>query len=241
MHGKRYANTAAFAGAALIVLAITSHASGAQSSDDLYAEVGERVPQFAGLMADPTSEGLVLLVTERYEGMVDDVRAAVLDVFPTSLFEGRPWHNVTVLDAEYSFVQLKRWHDLLFASVFNIEGVVLSSIDTRANRLKIAVEDLESQSPKVEEEIAENDIPRDAVIIEAGAAFQGNAASPQPPSSLKATPTKALVGIATLLFIAAVLIAALRFRRRPLAASDRATRQFPETAKPLPTGRKSDA
>lgn len=152
----------------------------AQSSDDWYAEVAKRVPQFAGLLADRDQGGVVILVTERYVGLEDALRKALTEVLPSNLIQGRDLNSMTLEDAQYSFLQLKEWHDRLFSTVFGIEGVTLSSIDTRANRVAIAVQDLEKQGPQVEAEVERYDIPREAVVIRAGGVFESTASLPQP-------------------------------------------------------------
>lgn len=141
----------------------------AQTGNDLFAEVGRHVPQFAGLAADPTEDAaLIVFVTERYNNVVADVKAAVGAVFGPSFIETYPFDNVRLVDVAHSFVQLKEWRDRLVSTVYRIDGVVSSTIDLQTNSIVIGVENLEEQGPLVEEEVERHGIPKQAVLIKTG-------------------------------------------------------------------------
>jgi len=79
--------------------------------------------------------------------------------------ERLPLDNIQVLPGQYSFLQLKDWHERLMPRVLGLPGVILTDIDEAANRLRIGVEAQEQQGV-VEVQLANLGIPRDAVFIE---------------------------------------------------------------------------
>jgi len=73
--------------------------------------------------------------------------------------------KIQVLKSRYSFSQLKSWHDRQRMVTLAIPGVILTSIRESKNRLRIGVKD-QAVIHRVEQELAELGIPREAVEIE---------------------------------------------------------------------------
>lgn len=75
-----------------------------------------------------------------------------------------PAGGIQALQGQYSFLQLKDWHDRM-TDLLGIPGVTLTDIDEAQNRLKVGLEKLEKQG-LVEQELARLGIPREAVSFE---------------------------------------------------------------------------
>src|SRR5207245_8998394 len=74
-----------------------------------------------------------------------------------------PAGGVQTLQATYGFHQLHAWYNHIGA-VFNIQGVVYTDIDEKANRLTVAVEN-QGLVGSVQNEISTAGVPQDAVNI----------------------------------------------------------------------------
>jgi hypothetical protein len=129
--------------------------------DDLFAEVGNRFPEFGGLYIDPDKDTLYVWVLPGGEEHLDRLDAAITQVFA----DERPTQtHMQPLAATYSFRQLKEWYDRMSPQVLAIPGAVLTDIDDEHNRLTVAVERMELAS-QVEAELAATSVPREAVDI----------------------------------------------------------------------------
>jgi len=129
--------------------------------DDLYAEVGKRVPAFGGLFVDDANDTLYALMVPSLAGDAASLDTAITEVLGT----GRPTeHHLKLIPCEYTFRQLKAWHDHLGPAMQTIHGTVFTDIDDGKNRLEIGVESL-ALSPGIEGELSALDIPRGAVNI----------------------------------------------------------------------------
>ncbi len=78
--------------------------------------------------------------------------------------------ELRVYQGQYDFLQLRELNRRM-SSVLLIPGVVFTDIDERRNRLLVAVEHAATQA-RVEAALLQNNVPRDAVIIEFRAPFQ---------------------------------------------------------------------
>ncbi|MBI3951075.1 MAG: hypothetical protein HY314_11555 [Acidobacteria bacterium] len=127
--------------------------------DDLLVEVAKRAPGFGGMFIDEEGALSVYLLDVTQKATAEAAIAAVFgpDRIPPS--------GIRVLQGQYSFVQLKQWHDRLSPTVLARPGVILTDIDEAKNRLRVGVEKLEL-AKQVEEELTKLDIPRKAVLIE---------------------------------------------------------------------------
>jgi hypothetical protein len=129
--------------------------------DDLFAEVGNRFPEFGGLYTDPDKDTLYVWVLPGGEARLDQLDAAITQVFA----DERPTQtHMQPLAATYSFRQLKEWYDRMSPQVLTIPGVVFTDIDDAHNLLTVAVEQTELTS-QVEAELAATSVPREAVDI----------------------------------------------------------------------------
>lgn len=181
-----------------------------QTGDDLFLQVGHRVPEFAGLATDPQDGEVILYLTNSHQGVVEDVRSAIAEVFPPAYIEAHPFTNVRLVEVSFSFIQLKEWRDRLVSTVFRIEGVVSSTIDLQTNGIQIGVEDPEVQGPAVEAEVQRHGIPRAAVGIKAGQSFGSTSARPKGVASEVWLAGASVVGV--------VIVAALTLLRRRTSA-----------------------
>lgn len=165
---KPSASKIVWIGALVLAVAASTGAWGQNQDDkdgnELFADVAEQVPEFAGLYVSQDQETYIVNVTSSRPGLVDDLRAALIAV----LGELRPggFENITLVEgAKYGWLQLMEWYRPLSNNVFQLEGVTSSSIGTKDNRIHIGVIDPERHAPAVEAELDRLDIPREAVII----------------------------------------------------------------------------
>src|SRR5205823_10549263 len=74
-----------------------------------------------------------------------------------------PAGGVQAVQGTYGFHQLHAWYRQM-GSVFNVQGVVYTDMDERANRLTVAVQDQALVAP-VRDELSSAGVPQDAVNI----------------------------------------------------------------------------
>ncbi len=129
-----------------------------ETIDDLFAIVGERAPGFGGMYVDDEQD---ILYVYMQGGNLEAAVVALRDVFGN---ENLP-SNVQVLQAQFSFLQLKQWHDRMAEHVFAIPGVLQTDIDDAKNLLSVGVENQEARD-QVKKKLTELDIPTTAVNIE---------------------------------------------------------------------------
>ena len=128
------------------------------SLDDLFVEVARRVPAFGGMFIGPGQALQVYLLDPAQRAAAEE---AIFAVFGR---ERLPQGGIQVLQGQYSFLQLKAWHDRQRVVTLAIPGVVRTSIAESKNRLQIGVSDLGAIS-QVERELENLVIPREAVNI----------------------------------------------------------------------------
>jgi hypothetical protein len=136
----------------------SSGAASAPTIDDLFATVARRQPGFGGLYVDEDQATLYIYLRG---GDVDAVVAGLKAVLGA---EYPAQYRVQVRPAQFSFLELKHWHDRLAEQVVELPGVVLTDIDDATNRLMIGVEHPEAIA-MVEQQVAELNIPAAAVTI----------------------------------------------------------------------------
>lgn len=133
--------------------------------DDQLAQVASKVPGFAGFTVFEETETkieMTVLSTRSDWGVVSQVQQGLREEFGHEF--GATSFRISKVD--YSFAQLKGWHDQLRAKVLSLPGVVHADLDEAKNRLSIGVETLTSSARAVEAEIARSGVPREGVIIE---------------------------------------------------------------------------
>jgi hypothetical protein len=131
--------------------------------DDLFAEVAQQVPTFGGMFFDENDNNILYLylLNPTQKAMVERAIAAVFGPRLPGLI---PPQEVRVLQGQYSFLQLKQWHDRMMA-LFTLPGVLMIDIDDNKNRLKVGVKSIDMRDI-VEQELDKLGIPREAVTIE---------------------------------------------------------------------------
>lgn len=130
-----------------------------ENLDDLFAEVASMVPGFAGLSIGPNGTLHIGVVDRR---LVGAAQGAIETIFGPERF---PLGKIRVIQRQYSFLQLKDWHERMMPEVLGLPGVISTDIDEAANRLRVGIEGQELQG-SVELLLASLDIPREAVLIE---------------------------------------------------------------------------
>jgi hypothetical protein len=130
--------------------------------DDQMVAVAIRVPGFAGIYLEESSNTLVVLATNPSSQVAENAQDALFDILgEESLATMRP----RAMKATYTWCQLKAWYDPMSFEVLGMEGVVSTDIDEKRNRLAIGLENL-SLRPQLEAKLAALGVPLEAVIIE---------------------------------------------------------------------------
>lgn len=128
-----------------------------KTADDTFLQMEAIVPGFGGMFKD----GNVMKVYLVNPAQRQAAEAAITSVFGQ---ERIPKGGIQVLQGQYSFSQLKKWHGNM-GTLFNISGVIFTDVDESSNRLKVGVESLDSFGV-VEQELINQGIPRGAFVIE---------------------------------------------------------------------------
>ncbi|HEX7200090.1 MAG TPA: hypothetical protein VF213_11475, partial [Dongiaceae bacterium] len=130
----------------------------AASIDRLLLEVSRDVPGFGGLFIGE-DKGLKIYLTDTRQA--PRAMAAIASVFGGDRL---PLATAQVLEARYSFRQLKTWHDRHRLTALTIPGVVTTGIDKVTNRLRIGVAGNDVVGP-VQRSLAKFQVPPEAVEI----------------------------------------------------------------------------
>ena len=133
-----------------------THARAAKGLDDMFDDVATSVPGFGGMYLDGNT--LKVYLTDPAQKVMAE--HAIGAVFGAARI---PAGGVQTLQATYGFHQLHAWYNHIGA-VFNIQGVVYTDIDEKANRLTVAVEN-QGLVASVQNEISTAGVPQDAVNI----------------------------------------------------------------------------
>jgi hypothetical protein len=132
------------------------------TANDVFAEVGRRVPGFGGMWVDEDRDTLYIYMLPGGQSRAADLNKSITEV----LGSNRPRQTrLEVVQGQYAFLQLKEWHDRISPLVLAIPGAVLTAIDQAANRLKVGVVKV-ALEPEIEAVLSQMDVPRDAVNIE---------------------------------------------------------------------------
>jgi len=131
--------------------------SQARTVDERYALIARDVPGFGGMYQDETGTLNVYLLDPGQEGRA---RAAIASVMRRET-EGR---GLRVRRGTFGFTELEGWRRKLPA-VMAIEGVVLSDIDERQNRLRVGVANA-AAGQRVRDLLGRLGIPEDAVVVD---------------------------------------------------------------------------
>lgn len=164
-----------------------------ENSDSIFLDVSRRVPEFGGAYIDGST--VYIWLTRPTDELRD---RAYGELVATGGSEFEAGNEIVALKGDYSFEQLYRWHGAA-ADVLTIEGVILTDIDERTNRLVVQVENRAKQGARVQTALSESGVPEDAVRV-----VKGTPIRPAVPGSR--TPwLAALAGCAALVALAVSL------------------------------------
>jgi hypothetical protein len=157
-----------------------SKASGSERSlrtlDDVFVELCERLPGFGGLFYDDTGRLNVYLLDPTQE---TEARAAMQIVLgdqlvrranrmqrgtPEAAIDAVDQIDITFLQGEFTFAQLKTWKDRISTLPEPPKNIVYLDADEKANRVTIGVGP-GSRVDMIEDLLVKHDIPRRAVVI----------------------------------------------------------------------------
>lgn len=131
--------------------------------DALRVAATKDVPTFGGAYLDKDGSTLYVWLTRpTVDGALRSRNALATAIGPQVVGDGTP--DPIVHRADYTFAQLKDWHDAMTA-LLALPGVTMMDIDERANRLMVAVEDSGRDGPAVTAGLARLGVPRAAVTL----------------------------------------------------------------------------
>src|SRR5437879_5238977 len=133
-----------------------THSRAAKGLDDMFDDVATSVPGFGGMYLDGNT--LKVYLTDPAQKVMAE--HAIGAVFGAARI---PAGGVQTLKGAYGFHQLHTWYNHLGA-VFNIQCVVYTDIDEKANRMTVAVES-QGLLASVHTDVSTADVPQDAVNI----------------------------------------------------------------------------
>ncbi len=136
--------------------------------DDKFAEVARRVPAFGGMFFEFAGREYtgVLYVYLLDPAQKEAAKKAIMTVFGPIHPDLLPPREIQVLQAQYSFLQLKEWFDLI-GILHNMPEVTMTDIDEAKNRLTVGVREINTETVTlIERELTKLDIPREAVLLE---------------------------------------------------------------------------
>lgn len=140
-----------------------------ESYDDLLVRVAQQVPAFGGMFFEFVGREYtgVLYVYLLDPAQKEAAAKAIMTVFGPYHRDLLPPREIRVLQAQYSFLQLKEWFDLIGVLHSAIPEVTMTDIDDTKNRLTIGVLSLSTEVvTRIEQELARLGVPRNAVILE---------------------------------------------------------------------------
>jgi LPXTG-motif cell wall-anchored protein len=182
----------------------TASADAPADDDELFVMVGRRVPSFGGAYVDQGGTLRVWLTEPRAEA-ARQARDALVEI----VGEGFAVERLAVLEAKYSWLDLRRWYVAMRDIHQVAPDLVFTDMDEARNRITIALEDPDRHRAAVEAELDRLGIPGEAVNIEQSAPIQ------QLPTSGRGS-APFLFGLLALVVLAA---AALLVRKRRAASA----------------------
>lgn len=145
--------------------------SNGRTLDEQLLDVARQDPAFGGMFFDKDGR-LTMYVTEQALAAQDGFgRLAGMSLDVESAFRGHPMmaaaatQRVNVLPAQFSFVDLYRWREVVRSEVLTIPGVVMTDIAEDKNRIRIGIE-RPDVAASVRRQLASHGIPEDAVSLE---------------------------------------------------------------------------
>jgi hypothetical protein len=139
------------------------------SVEGMYAKIAKDIPEFAGMYID--KDTLYINIANKTDTLQVASRSEVEQVFGEDLLTE---YNIAYRNVEYGFGQLKEWYGPFLQAISSVEGVTLITIDEQNNRLKVGIEDF-GRKADVEEAVAKNGVPLDAIKVVQNNYFVPNA------------------------------------------------------------------
>jgi hypothetical protein len=137
-----------------------------RNANEIFAALGAAVPEFGGMFIDEQSNDTLDVYVIESSGSLADRLDAAINAIPELAVARAVQTRIRLLPGQYSFVQLKQWHDRMSVPVLEIPGARMTGIDQRWNRLIVAVDNPGAEA-NVSATLAELKVPREAVDIEA--------------------------------------------------------------------------
>jgi hypothetical protein len=136
-----------------------------------YMDLAQRVPAFGGMFFEHDNNILYVYLTDLSQE--EALKQAIKELYGPRWLELLMYpQEIRVLQGQYSYLQLKAWHDCLSWWVLPIPGVTMTDIDDKQNRITIGI-DMSLKAAKkrrvievLETAIERLSIPREAVILE---------------------------------------------------------------------------
>ncbi len=140
--------------------ALATPNTGNQSIDEVFDSVADSVPGFGGAYVNDETDTLIIVLTRK------DARAAqaARKELRARLGAEMERANMEIRLGSYSFSQLKDWYERISMNAF--EGLVLTDIDEKRNRILIGVQDKEAAEGEINQAASGAGIPREAVLVE---------------------------------------------------------------------------
>jgi len=132
---------------------------GNATHDDKLAEVGDRVPEFAGLTVDEPRKAAMVRVTDGKDETARTALEAYRDVMGGGGLEG---YKAVAVKVSYSWHQLKTWYDTANQAGAWQDGVTLGDIDELENRIHYGASDPDQVRECIAAVMRHYDIPDDA-------------------------------------------------------------------------------
>lgn len=129
--------------------------------DQMVASAGAQIPEFAGFYREGESK-LILLMVGGSSTNAGKARAALAKALGAPDLASM---QIQVLAADYSFKDLKTWHERISTEMLGMQNVVSNDIDEVSNRLAVGVEDVAANGEAVSKKISDLGVPLEAVRI----------------------------------------------------------------------------
>ncbi len=144
------------------------------NNDSADVRLAQRVPAYGGMFFDSDDQGnRILYVYLTDLSQEEAVKQAIREIFGPRWVELHTYpREIRVLQGQYSFLQLKVWHDCMRRWILPIPGVTMTDIDDKRNRIAVGIDiGLQAESKRrvieaVETALERLGIPREAVILE---------------------------------------------------------------------------
>ena len=137
---------------------------GNKTHHDVLGDIAAEVPGFGGsfMSEDGNFLNIYLTDTNQTPEKLEEARKAIEDRYGV-----RANATLRVLQAQYSFTQLRTWLNVIQADLASHTNMISWGIADDKNKLIVEIDDL-SKQPEIEAILDRHDVPRNAVIIEEG-------------------------------------------------------------------------